>query len=194
MSSAGATLRDVTRQAVRDQVVQEAWLLFAEHGFGGTTIDQIAEASGMSRRTFFRYFAGKEELIVEKMVEAGERVADALAKRPPEEGPWVAVRKAFDAVIASVRSHPDHSRNLRTMIRNEPIVRGSLEEWRRRWIELLAPLIAERLGAGPHDVRPGAIAASALACLDAAEAAWAERPDEDLDALLDAAMGALAPV
>lgn len=189
-----ATLRDVTRQAVRDQVVTQAWLLFAEHGFGGTTIDQIAAESGMSRRTFFRYFSGKEELIVEKMVEAGERVAEAFAQRPAEETVWVALRQAFDAVIASVKEHPDHSRNLRTMIRNEPIVRGSLEEWRRRWVDLLSPLIAERLDADPHDVRPGAIAASALACLDAAEAEWAERSDQDLGGLLDAAMGALAPV
>lgn len=193
MSSTGASLRDVTRQAVRDQVLQEAWFLFAEHGFEGTTIDQIAEASGMSRRTFFRYFSGKEELIVEKLVEAGERVAEALARRPQDEAAWLALRRAFDAVVASVEGHPDHSRSLRVMLRDEP-VGGSLEEWRRRWIDLLRPLVAARLGIEPGDVRAEAMAGAALACLDAAQGAWAERSGQDLGALLDVAMAALAPV
>lgn len=194
MSTAGASLRDVTRQAVRDQVLQEAWLLFARHGFEGTTIDQIAEASGMSRRTFFRYFTGKDELIVEKLVEAGERVADALERRPEGEAAWPALRRAFDAVIASVEGHPDHSRNLRVMLRNEPVVRGSLEEWRRRWIDLLRPLIAVRLGVEPGDVCAEAMAGAALACLDAAQVEWAERPGQDLRTLLDVAMGALSAI
>ncbi|MBO0841634.1 MAG: TetR family transcriptional regulator [Nocardioides sp.] len=194
MSGGSTTLRDVTRQAVRDQVVNQAWQLFARHGFEGTTIDQIAEASGMSRRTFFRYFTGKDELIVEKLVEAGERVADALAERPAGEPAWAAVRAAFNAVVDAVEAHPEHSRKLRIMLRDEPVVRSSLEEWRRRWVDLLAPLIASRLGASAGDVRVEAMAGSALACLDAAQVAWADHPGSDLGALLDAAMGALAPV
>ena len=192
------SLRDLARRAVRDEVLRHAWNLFAEQGFDATTIDQVAEAAGMSRRTFFRYFAGKDELIVEKLDEAGAKIAGALAERPVEESAWAAVRAAFDVVVRSAEAYADQSRALRLMLRDEPGVRGSVEEWRRRWIELLAPGIASRLpartaGHGP-DVRAEALAGSAIACLDAAQLAWAEHPGRRLGALLDEAMGAVAPL
>lgn len=192
------SLRDVARNAVRDEVQRQAWALFAAQGFEPTTIDQIAEAAGMSRRTFFRYFSGKDELIIEKLVESGERIADALAARPAEEPVWVALRAAFAEIVRAQEANPDQARPLRLMLRDEPGVRASAEEWRRRWTELLSPHVAERLPPravrrGP-DTRAEAVAGSALACLDAAQLAWAEHPGARLGALLDEAMSAVAPL
>ena len=50
--TAELSLRDHARGAVRDEVMRQAWLLFSEQGFEATTVDQIAAAAGMSRRTF----------------------------------------------------------------------------------------------------------------------------------------------
>lgn len=193
------TLRDLARHAVRDEVLRRAWELFARQGFDATTIDEVAQAAGMSRRTFFRYFSGKDELISEKLVEAGERIATALAERPAEEGAWAAVRAAFDVVVHAAEAYAEQSRTLRLMLRDEPGVRGSVEEWRRRWTELLAPQVARRLPPGPSagrtpDVRAEAVAGSAIACLDAAQLAWAEHPGTPLGPLLDEAMSAIAPL
>ncbi len=93
--TAGPTLRDHARGAVRDEVMRQAWPLFAEQGFEATTVDQIADAAGMSRRTFFRYFAGKDELVLERLVESGERIADALRGRPADEPVWPALRRGL---------------------------------------------------------------------------------------------------
>jgi len=191
------TLRDLAREAVRQEVLRHAWKLFAVQGFEATTIDQVAEAAGMSRRTFFRYFTGKDELIVEQLVEAGERVAAELAARPAAEGAWTALREAFGVVVEAAEAHAEQSRALRIMLRDEAGVRGSLEEWRRRWTELLVPLVVGRLPAGPATaigVRAEAVAASALACLDAAQSAWAEDPASSLSGLVDEAMRAVAPL
>ncbi|MEP9382401.1 TetR/AcrR family transcriptional regulator [Nocardioides cheoyonin] len=197
------SLRDLARHAVRDEVLRHAWVLFASQGFDATTIDQVAEAAGMSRRTFFRYFSGKDELIIEKLVEAGELVAAALAERPADESPWAALRAAFGVVVRSAETHAEQARTLRILLRDEPGVRGSLEEWRRRWTELLAPIVAARLApAGRRakrpdvraDVRAEALAGSALACLDAAQTVWADHPRSSLSALLDEAMGAILPL
>ncbi len=59
-------VRERTRRAVRDELAQLAKDLFVEKGYDETTIDDLAAAAGMSKRTFFRYFASKEELVMGK--------------------------------------------------------------------------------------------------------------------------------
>jgi AcrR family transcriptional regulator len=191
------TLREHARGAVRDEVMRRAWMLFGEQGFAATTVDQIAVAAGMSRRTFFRYFAGKDELVLERLQEAGGRIAAALSRRPPDEPVWTALRAAFDEIVVPQEEHDEQARRVQLMLRDEPGVLASVEERRRRWLVLLAPLVAERLPPwrrrGP-DGRAAAIAGSALACLDAAQEAWADNPGTSLGSLLDEAMAAVAHV
>ena len=192
--SSQVTLREHARGAVRDEVMRRAWTLFAEQGFEATTVDEIAAAAGMSRRTFFRYFTGKDELVLERLLEAGDRVAAALRDRPADEPAWTALRVAFSEIVALQEQHVDRSRPLQIMLRDEPGVRASLLERQRRWHQMLTPLVAKRLsardGASGPDVRAAALAASAVACLDAAQLVWAENPGSRLSLLLDEAMGA----
>ena len=198
MTPTGMTLRDHARGAVREEVLRQAWLLFAEQGFEATTVDQVASAAGMSRRTFFRYFDGKDELLLERLLESGERVAAALRERPVQEPAWPALRAAFEELVRPQEEHEEKTRRLQLMLRDEPGVRASVEERRRRWQELLAPLVAERLpgrrgGRGP-DTRAGAVTASAIACLEVAQEAWAAQSGVRLGVLLDESMRALAPL
>src|SRR4051794_1237115 len=93
------TLRDHAREAVRSEVQRQAWLLFSEHGFEATTVDRIAAASGMSRRTFFRYFASKDDLVLARMVESGAELVRVLEERPAEEEPWTALRASFQLIV-----------------------------------------------------------------------------------------------
>src|ERR1700740_1510997 len=105
-------LRDVTRHAVRDEVLRQAWQLFATQGFEATTVEQIADASGMSRRTFFRYFASKDELVVVTFVETGEKLGADLTERPAEETAWTALRATLGA---HVRTHEANAENAQTL-------------------------------------------------------------------------------
>ncbi|MET0821487.1 MAG: TetR family transcriptional regulator [Aeromicrobium sp.] len=192
------SLRDHAREAIRDEVAKHAWTLFAAHGYEATTVDQIADAAGMSRRTFFRYFAGKDELVLERLVESGNLIATALGQRPADEAAWPALRAAFSVTLALQEQHHEKSRPLQLMLRAEPALRATAETRRRLWVERLAPLTAARLpstGAGDRpDTRAVAVAASAVACLEAAQIAWAENPGTSLGELLDDAMGAVAPL
>jgi len=185
-----SALREVARNAVRDQVVRAAWELFAENGFEATTVDQIAEAAGMSRRTFFRYFGGKDELILDKLLEVGDRVAAAFASRPAAEAAWPALRASFDVVVAAQDAFPEPSRRLALLLRDEPGTRGTMEERRRRWTDTLGPLVAERLR-HPSVTAGRAVAGAALACYDAATDAWIDAPDISFATHLDAAMEAV---
>ncbi len=195
--TAELTLRDHARGAVREEVMRQAWQLFSAQGFEATTVDQIAAAAGMSRRTFFRYFSGKDELVLTRLVESGAGVVEALRRRPADEPVWVSLRRAFDESVAEQEAHADLARPLLVMLRTEPGVRASVVEWRRRWQELLQPAVAERLplrrGGSTPDVRAAAIVASALSCLETAQDAWAKHPTSRLATLLDQAMAAVAP-
>jgi AcrR family transcriptional regulator len=59
-----------------------------------TSVDQIAV--GISRRSSFRYFDTKEDVVVGNLVETGLQIRDALLARPATEGPWDALREAFE--------------------------------------------------------------------------------------------------
>ncbi|TQF66038.1 TetR family transcriptional regulator [Rhodococcus spelaei] len=76
----------------RLQVVSEALRLFAEKGYEATTVDEIAEAAGISRRTFFRQFRAKEDVVFadhEILLEQAAAFLDA-----EHEDPWAAVCEA----------------------------------------------------------------------------------------------------
>jgi AcrR family transcriptional regulator len=189
------TLRDHAREAVRAEVQRQAWLLFAEHGFEATTVDRIAAASGMSRRTFFRYFASKDDLVLSRMVESGGELVGALRSRPTAEPAWTALRAAFQLIVDKQLVEPGRSRRLQLMVRDEPAVRATVEEWRRRWTGLLTPAVAERMATDEYvALRAESVTRSALECLEAAQELWAEREHEDLGRLVDEAMGAVAPL
>lgn len=194
--TADLTLRDHARGAVREEVMRRAWTLFAEQGFEATTVDQIVAAAGMSRRTFFRYFTGKDELVLERLDESGQQIAAALAARPADEPAWPALRASFAEIVRTQEQHAALSRPLVLMLAAEPALRATVQERRLRWLALLTPLVAERLprqrGRGPH-VRAAALTGSALACLEAAQDAWATHPGSRLGSLLDDAMAAVAP-
>src|SRR6266536_1666319 len=97
-------VRERTRRAVRGELAQLAVGLFVEKGYDETTIDDLAAAAGMSRRTFFRYFASKEELVMGKYEFFGEQLAEELAARPVDDPLWASLRPLF-------RRLPDHVEN-----------------------------------------------------------------------------------
>lgn len=188
-------LRARTRRAVQAEIADAAMQLFVEQGFEATTMDQVADAAGVSRRSLFRYFSTKEDVVLGHLVEAGLVVKEALEARPLSEPPWQALR----AALASVALRPGYSeeRNLAVckMLYGSPTLHAAHLEKQLRWRELLVPNIAHRLGdvgwTAP-DPGPDAIVASVLACLDSATEAWTRLDGHaDLGALFDRAAAAV---
>jgi AcrR family transcriptional regulator len=186
-------LRERTRLAVRRDIGEVAMRLFLENGFDEVTVDQIAAEAGISPRSFFRYFATKEDAVLGQLVQAGLYLKTALEDRPATESPWEALRAAFDTLLADFSDSPQTLRRTSRMLLGTPSLRARHLEKQLHWQELLVPDIARRLGApadGTEDVRAHALVASALACLDAASTAWARTDDDtSIETLLDAAIG-----
>ena len=80
-------LREQTRSVVRSLLARTAIDLFAAKGYDDTTLDEVAAAAGVSRRTLFNYFRNKEDLALSGLSEQGELIAARFAERPADEDP-----------------------------------------------------------------------------------------------------------
>lgn len=187
------TAWDRQREAVREEITQTAIDLFLRQGFEETTIDQILERVGVSRRSFFRYFGTKEDVILGDLVNRGALIAEALSYRPAEEGPWEAIRAAFKEAQEISLFGKQETLALGRMLFDTPSLLARHLEKRLRWQELLVPLIAARLPAeGDPGLQAHAIVASALSCLDAASRAWVQSGGQaELSDLYDQAVHAV---
>ncbi|MEV6685289.1 TetR family transcriptional regulator [Streptomyces sp. NPDC051578] len=87
-------LRERKKRRTRDALLRAALLLFLSQGYDQTTVDEITDVVQVSQRTFFRYFANKEEVAfaVQDLVES--HFVAALRARPASEGPLTAMRNA----------------------------------------------------------------------------------------------------
>jgi len=134
-----------TAQALQDAAIAR----FVKHGFEATTIEDIARDARVSRRTFFRYFPTKEELILSQFEEMGTIIFDEIRCRPKSEGPMLALRNGFrtlDVLDAAQRRRMDL---LGWLIAETPALRGLMLLRQERWEAEIADRLAERIGK-PH--------------------------------------------
>lgn len=188
------TLRERTRRAVHAEITDTALRLFAEQGFEATTVDQIAAAAGISRRSFFHYFGSKEDVVLGDLEALGLRVRDALEARPATETAWEALGEALKT-LRGPDSKSVTALQVAGMYADAPSLRAKHLEKHLRWQELFAPDIERRLGIEPGataDPRARAVIAAALACLDIAVEAWRQSGGEaDPVELFEAAVAAV---
>jgi AcrR family transcriptional regulator len=94
-------LRERKRRVTLDRIAATGLKLFIEHGYEATTLDAIAAASGISRRTFFYYLKSKEEVLLAH--ESGnfpQALRPTFLKQSPELSPLEAARKTFLALAS----------------------------------------------------------------------------------------------
>jgi AcrR family transcriptional regulator len=198
----GESVRERTRRAVRAEIAAVAFDLFVEHGLANVTADEIATAVGVSRATFFRYFAAKEDVVLEGLERLGADMRDVLVLRPEGEAPWQALRASFDVAVAANVRDADRSVRLSTMLAEAPSLRARHAQKLAVWQDFLVPEVRRRLGGGDEvlvELRANTVVAAALACLNTAVDVWRQRHAEgaatsdapDLARLVDLAMAAV---
>ncbi|MET8867368.1 TetR family transcriptional regulator [Nonomuraea sp. NPDC004580] len=158
-------LRDRARRAVRAELAERALELFTERGFEETTVDDIARAAGMSKRSFFRYFPAKEDVLFGGVETLAEQVAAEVAARPAGEGPW----ECLHAVLRDREARINTQVEVMRLIEDTPALRTRLlqkrDEARGRIIEALA-------GRGVPALEADLAAAAAGAALDTVAREW----------------------
>src|SRR3954453_14970140 len=175
-----------------DRVSEVALELFAQRGFDETTMDDVASALGVGRRTVFRYFRSKNDLVwgdfdgVLRRLEAEFAASDPRAPLTPP---------LADAVVPSNTSPADVLPELRlrlTLITTVPALQAHSMLRYAEWRDVVARFAARRLRRDPDHVAPQAIAYAALAASTTAFAHWVAHPEKDLLKLLRVSYDLLA--
>ena len=180
------------RVTSRADLEQTAFGLFAANGFDATTVDEIAAAAGIGRRTFFRYFPSKNDIPWGAFEAELDRMRVRLKACPPEVPLMDAIRVALiDFNQVSPAQIPLHRRRMELILRVPTLLAHSTLRF-TAWRAVIAEFAAERTGSRPDDLAPQAIAHAVLGVSVAAYEHWLDQPAADLGTLIDDAMRQLA--
>lgn len=166
--------------------------LFADRGFDETSVEDIATAAGIGRRTFFRYYSSKLDLVWGDFETELEHMRAALGATGPEVPMMQAVRAG---VVGFNRIPPEiatqHRQRLALILGVPTLIANSTLRF-AQWRGVVAEFVAARTGCGAEDLLPRVVAHCALGAAVAAYEEWLQDPDADLTAILDDALGRLA--
>ena len=143
--------REQKREETRRGLTRAAQRLFAARGFDGTTVEEIAAAAGVSRRTFFHYFASKEDVVLSRHDDFERVLLDAIRAAPPA-APLLAV--AEHAVVAALgQFDAEEARVIEQLKRDTPALRARDQGKYERLEGAIAGALAERSGGSGDDLR-----------------------------------------
>jgi AcrR family transcriptional regulator len=185
MANGELTLQERKQELVRAELASAAWDLFGKKGYESTTVAEIAEAAGVSRRTFFRYYASKEEVVTATSDELAEAMLAAMAARPRYEPPLVSIQRALVPVLEPRLVRTERARTIIRLLRESRTLRRAMMERHALMEERLAVQLADRLGADPSkDSAPALLAFIARAMLDTAFNVWYDQGRKDVAGLV----------
>jgi AcrR family transcriptional regulator len=176
-------LKRLPRVVREQQMLDAAVKVFSGRGFHAASMDEIAEAAGISKPMVYAYLGTKDELFVACLHREATRLMEAVAAgvlptARPDEQLWHGLRAFFTFVGA----HRDGWRVLYRQARSEPHFAGELAGMRARIVEVVAGLLESPATAAEVPARPGDFTAMAYAYVGAAEslADWlADHEEED---------------
>ena len=167
----------------RASIVAVALDLFARQGYEGTSVDQIADAAHISRRTLFRYFPGKAAIAWGEFDDQIDDMRDYLARIPAQTPLREALADALTAFNTFPASETEvHRVRMRLLLTVDELQAHSTlmyADWRRA----VAEFVAARRGESVDDLLPAATAHAALGIALSAYRLWVDTPGADPDRL-----------
>jgi TetR/AcrR family transcriptional regulator, regulator of autoinduction and epiphytic fitness len=100
----------------REAIVEAAERLFLERGFGSVTMDELAEAAGVARRTLYNQFASKEEIFREMLLRVSGQLEDAFPPGIETQGDVENVLRLIARMILGLHKNPEYLGFLRMVV------------------------------------------------------------------------------
>ena len=168
----------------RFEIEHIALEMFSEQGFDHTTVDDIAHAAGIGRRTFFRYFASKNDVAWGAFDEQLLGMRATFAALPPDIPILRGIRSAvLDFNHVEPPEQPWHRRRLQLILKTPALQAHSTLRY-ATWREVVADYVAMRLGEPPGALIPQSLGHACLGVCIAAYERWLADDGPGLDDLL----------
>jgi AcrR family transcriptional regulator len=175
-------LRERKKAKTRAAIREHALRLFREHGYGGTTVEQIAEAAEVSPATFYRYFPTKEDVVLQDDLDV--LAFRTFEQQPAELGPLAAMRAAMaDARPRFTAEERQRFRETTMLTLAVPEIRARALDEFARTIDVFAAVLAKRAGREPDDAEVRAIAGAIFGVILATALPMLDRGDFEIDGL-----------
>ena len=185
--------REARKRATRSALVTVAHRRFHEDGFDATTLDDICDEVGISRRTFFRYFKSKEDLVFPNREERLERFLRFLAAAPKGDSAIGTLRRATRQFGPEYMANRSQLVAQQALVASSPTLEAREAEIDRDWEAAMARAMIARSGPSPEaTVRARVMAGACIGIIRATMRHWfSTGGTEDLTALGEAALDCL---
>ncbi len=183
-------LRERKKAITKAAIQQCALQLFRERGYGATTVEQIAEAAEVSRRTFFRYFPTKEDVVLHD--EYDLQIVQAVEAQPPALGPIAALRNAMRETFEGMSvSDLQAEQERNKLISSVPELRTQSLNKITQMMSWMTPVLAKRLGRDPDEFMTRVFVGAVIGTILSTALYSAEKADGNYFALVDEALSFL---
>ena len=188
--SVGGPARTTGRPPVTSRAELEhiALALFCEKGFESTTVKDIARGAGISPRTFFRYYASKNDVAWGDFDEHLTRFRAHFDAVPPEVPTETALRECILAFNDFSDDELPWLRQRMSLLLGVSALQAHSVLRYAAWCDIVANFVAQRTGHAPRTLVPQVLARSALATAVAAYERWLEDGTAELREMLEAAL------
>lgn len=184
-------LRERKKEATRRALHEAAMRLAVEHGLDEVTVEAIADAAGVSRRTFSNYFGGKEDALLYGAEQRIRSLVRTFEARPPDEPSWTALRASFGAVRDQFgEPDPRWAAQMRLAREHPSVLARQLAQY-AEFERTLADLIAARDDLPP--LRARVMAGAFITALRIGSLTWTEeQPPTPMSESVEAALTEIA--
>ena len=172
-----------TAQSI-EAIEKVALELFRERGFEETPVEDIAAAAGISRRTFFRYFGSKNDILFGNFELLLDDLEQSLASAPDDRPMFDVIA---DATMQFNRVHTDGQvahRERMELILHTPALRANAALRNAEWLAVVARYAARRMRRPVDELGPQLVGHIALGAASAAYEQWLRDESSDLDELV----------
>lgn len=172
-------------------IEQAAFRLFDARGFDGTTLDDIAAAVGVSRRTLFRYYPSKNDIPWGQFDRTLDRFRQILRALPEDLPVPEAVQRGIVAFNEfDPGADPPHAQRMRLILQTPALQAHSVLRY-AEWRAVIAEYVAQRRGLRPTDALPETVSQVCLALALSAYVLWLREPGPSLHDRLEQALADL---
>jgi AcrR family transcriptional regulator len=168
-------LREANRERTREALAATALQLFGEYGYDAVTIDAVAAAAGVARRTLFRHFATKEDLVLYDHGEYVDAFRRVLTQRRRKEPPIEGLRRAALAVTELLLARKESLLPRLTLVLREPALAARYVQLDQRWNEAILEALAPAAVSPSTELKLRLFAGAAVGALNAGLFVWVRR-------------------